>query len=92
MFGDNLVSRMSDRKKEDVTTQISSKIGVTVLARVSAKGSGLYLYLPSEHARIYQVSAGDKIEAKLIRVFKQVPLVPFNPGKGVVDITPKKRI
>ena len=66
------------------------KIGVTVLTRVSQKGgsSGLYLYLPAEHARVYGISKGDKLEMKLIRNFKKTLEIP---DPKVVDVSEKNQ-
>lgn len=50
------------------------KIGVNVLVRASAKGgSGVYLYIPKDHADAYGIISGKKVEIKLIRVQEEIP-------------------
>jgi len=50
--------------------ELAEKLGVTVLTHVSAHGGGLYLYIPRDLVAAYKISAGDKIEAQLQRLFK----------------------
>jgi len=66
---------------------VSVKVGVTALMRASAKGgAGLYLYVPKDYADAYDIHSGDKVEAKIIRVLRQVPL---NLEPGEIDLSRK---
>ena len=54
------------------------RIDVRILARVSAHGGGLYLYLPKDIAGAYGIVAGDRVEVQLMRHFKPVKRVEVN--------------
>jgi len=54
--------------------KVWKKIGVNVLVRASAKGgSGIYLYMPRDHADAYGIVSGKKVEIRLIRVEEEIP-------------------
>ena len=45
-----------------------------MLVRSSQKGgSGIYFYVPKDHAETYNIAPGDKVEIRIVRVFKNVP-------------------
>jgi len=55
------------------------KLGVTLLMRVSARGAGLYLFIPRDIRDVYGIMAGDQIEAKLDKHYRPKP---FQDEKG----------
>jgi len=70
--------------------KVGRKIGVTVLMRASAKGgSGVYLYMPRDYADTYGIKHGDKVEARLLRVFEDIPDTKTEKT-DVVDLTKSK--
>jgi len=59
--------------------KVAKKIGVNVLVRASAKGgSGVYLYIPRDHADVYGIKSGNKVEIRLLRIFEEAPDKPSN--------------
>jgi len=62
--------------------KVAEKVGVTLLLRASRKGgAGLYLYVPGDYADTYNIRSGDKVEAKIVRIHREVPDVKsVNPG------------
>ena len=46
------------------------KIGTSALMTVSARGTGLYLYVPKRIEEIFGITAGDRIEVKLERHYR----------------------
>jgi len=54
--------------------KVVEKVGVTLLLRASRKGgAGLYLYVPGDYADTYNMKSGDKIEARIVRILREVP-------------------
>lgn len=45
-------------------------IGLTLLLNVSARGGGLYLYLPKDLVEVQGILAGDRIEVKLGKIHR----------------------
>mgnify|MGYP001591361626 CR=1 FL=1 len=53
---------------------VAVRVGVSVLVRTSKKGgSGIYFYVPKDHAETFGIGPGDKVEIRIVRVFKNVP-------------------
>jgi len=54
--------------------KVIEKVGVTLLLRASRKGgAGLYLYVPGDYADVYNILSGDKVEAKIVRIHREIP-------------------
>lgn len=71
--------------------QVWKKIGVNVLVRSSAKGgSGVYLYIPRDHADAYGIVPGRKVEIRLIRILEIVPDKKPD-AKDLSDARPTRR-
>jgi len=62
--------------------KVTEKVGVTLLLRASRKGgAGLYLYVPGNYADTYNMKSGDNVEAKIVRIHREIPDVkPVNPS------------
>jgi len=67
------------------------KIGVNVLVRASAKGgSGVYLYVPRDHADAYGIVPGKKVEIRLVSVEFDIP--DKKPeAVDLSEVNPKRR-
>lgn len=50
--------------------KLAQCLKVTILARVSAHGDGLYLYIPKDVREAYGILAGHKIEVQLLKHFR----------------------
>jgi hypothetical protein len=47
-------------------------IGLECLLRTSARGDGLYLYVPQDICTVYGIMAGDRIKTRLVERFRLV--------------------
>ena len=55
---------------------------ITVIARVSAHGEGLYLYIPKDVVEAYGIIAGDKVEVQFLKHFKPVAAEKVTPSEA----------
>ena len=51
-------------------TEIGS-VGLTTLLNVSARGTGLYLFIPKKIVEVYGIMNGDRIEVKLGKMHRE---------------------
>jgi len=66
---------------------VAEKVGVTLLLRASRKGgAGLYLYVPGDYADTYHIKSGDKVEAKIVRVHREIPDIN-KPDPKIKDLS-----
>lgn len=56
------------------------KIGLECLLRASARGDGLYLYLPQDIVSVYGIMAGDRVKTKLIASFRLISSLEQEEG------------
>jgi len=68
--------------------KVTEKVGVTLLLRASRKGgAGLYLYVPGDYADTYNMKSGDKVEAKIMRIHREIPDITPKPDPKVKDLS-----